>query len=458
MAQAAVVLGLRVPGLGVENVGTTAKTYPDFATVWERIGRVRDEDDEHAAFERPRRRTQPRTKDRPNYDDAEIGRVITVDRGRYTVVVGDEQRVVTAMKSRPLGRQGVVVGDEVKIVGDVSGDEGSLARIVEVEPRRTVLRRTADDDDPIERVVVANADQLVVVAALADPPMRARASSTAAWWRRSTPAWSRSCASRSPTSLRPTTSSRLLEPLDVRTVVTRRDGDLDELRSVLRDRTSVLVGHSGVGKSTLVNLLVPDADRTTSHVNVVTGRGRQTSTSAMVLELPGGGWIIDTPGFRSFGLAHVEVRHVITAFPDLDEVSADCPRGCTHAASRAGVRPGRRAWRTDACGPTGSRRSAASSQAATRRTSRLLPSSRRCPRGSRRPSSPGARRRPTRTMNHDGESSHDDRGRAAGQRRGQTRQQQSHHDRDGEEHEQPEPQTVGQVLVALDELCRRRCP
>jgi ribosome biogenesis GTPase len=82
-----------------------------------------------------------------------------------------------------------------------------------------------------------------------------------------------------------------------------------------------------------VNLLVPDADRTTSHVNVVTGRGRQTSTSAMVLELPGGGWIIDTPGFRSFGLAHVEVRHVIAAFPDLDEVSADCPRGCTHAAS-----------------------------------------------------------------------------------------------------------------------------
>jgi ribosome biogenesis GTPase len=99
------------------------------------------EDDEHAAFERPRRRTRPRTKDRPNYDDAELGRVITVDRGRYTVVVGDEQRVVTAMKSRPLGRQGVVVGDEVKIVGDVSGDEGSLARIVEVEPRRTVLRR-----------------------------------------------------------------------------------------------------------------------------------------------------------------------------------------------------------------------------------------------------------------------------------------------------------------------------
>ena len=78
---------------------------------------------------------------------------------------------------------------------------------------------------------------------------------------------------------------------------------------------------------------MPDADRTISHVNVVTGRGRHTSTSAMVLELPFGGWIIDTPGIRSFGLAHVEMRHLITAFPDLDEVSADCPRGCTHAAT-----------------------------------------------------------------------------------------------------------------------------
>ena len=83
--------------------------------------------------------------------------------------------------------------------------------------------------------------------------------------------------------------------LGVPWVVTRRGGDLAEVRERLTGRTSVLVGHSGVGKSTLVNALVPDARREVGHVNAVTGRGRHTSTSAYLLELPGGGSIIDTP-------------------------------------------------------------------------------------------------------------------------------------------------------------------
>jgi ribosome biogenesis GTPase / thiamine phosphate phosphatase len=110
----------------------------------------------------------------------------------------------------------------------------------------------------------------------------------------------------------------------------RRDRTIDELRARLTGQVSVLVGHSGVGKSTLVNTLVPGADRVTGHVNAVTGRGRHISSSAIALELPEGGWVIDTPGVRSFGLAHVESARVIHAFPDLEEGTADCPRSCTH--------------------------------------------------------------------------------------------------------------------------------
>ncbi|WP_374999877.1 ribosome small subunit-dependent GTPase A [Aeromicrobium sp. CTD01-1L150] len=286
--------------------------------------------DEHAQYERPGRRTRPRTKDRPRYDDALPGRVLTIDRGRYTLSV--ESRTVTAMKARAIGRTGVVVGDDVRVVGDVSGEEGTLARIVDVAQRRTVLRRTADDDDPVERIIVANADQLVVVAALADPPPRPGLIDrclVAAFDAGMDPLVVLTKADLAS----PREMLDLLEPLDVRTIVTEQGAELAPVREALHERTSVFIGHSGVGKSTLVNALVPDAERSTSHVNEVTGRGRHTSTSAMALELAEGGWIIDTPGFRSFGLAHVEPDDVVRAFPDLQELSLQCSRGCTHAAT-----------------------------------------------------------------------------------------------------------------------------
>jgi ribosome biogenesis GTPase len=239
------------------------------------------------------------------------------------------------MKSRPLGRKGVVVGDEVRIVGDVSGDEGALARIVEVEERRSVLRRTADDDDPVERVIVANADQLVVVTALADPEPRRGLIDRALVAAYDAGLDPLLCLTKadlaSPDELLAT-----YRPLGVASVVTQRGHDPADLRERLAGRTSVMLGHSGVGKSTLVNTLVPGSDRAIGVVNAVTGRGRHTSTSALMLALPGDdgprGWIVDTPGIRSFGLAHVDPRRFIEAFPDLVPLTEQCPRGCTHEA------------------------------------------------------------------------------------------------------------------------------
>ncbi len=288
--------------------------------------------DEHAQYDRPRRRTRPRTKDRPSYDDAVVAHVLTIDRGRYTCRIGDPGdagRLVTAMKARQLGRKGVIVGDRVRLDGDSTGTEGTLARIVEVEPRDTLLRRSADDDDPVERPLVANADQLVIVVAVANPEPRQGLIDrclVAAYDGGLEPLL---CLTKTDLA-DPAALLATYDPLGVDAVSTHRDGDLTPLVERLRDRTSVLVGHSGVGKSTLVNALVPGADRATGVVNVVTGRGRHTSTSAQVLRLPFGGWIVDTPGIRSFGLAHVDPANLIQAFPDLAAETAACPRGCTH--------------------------------------------------------------------------------------------------------------------------------
>lgn len=283
---------------------------------------------------RPSRRgSRPRSKQRPKHARAQPGMVTAVDRGRYRVLT-DAGTPVVAVKARELGRGSIVVGDRVDAVGDLSGQEGTLARVVRVHPRSTVLRRSADDSDSFERVIVANADQLVIVTALADPPPRPRMIDRCLVAAFDAGMTALLCATKADLAPAEPFLAGYAE-LRVPAVATRTGPDgiigLDDLASHLRQRTSVLVGHSGVGKSTLVNALVPAAGRATGGVNTVTGRGRHTSSSAVALELAGGGWIIDTPGVRSFGLAHVDPERFLAAFDDLAQAAQECPRGCTHA-------------------------------------------------------------------------------------------------------------------------------
>lgn len=307
------------------------------------LGDADDLDDDFEAYDESSIRTRPnpkgnrpRTKRRPAHEDAQIGRVLGVDRGRFAVLIGEgteQERTITAARARELKRSPIVTGDQARVVGDTSGASGTLGRIVGILDRTSLLRRSADDTDQVERVVVANADQMLVVVAAADPEPRARLVD-------------RYLVAALDAGIRPllvVTKTDLADPapflshfdgLDLRVFTSaQRAMPVDDIAAALVGHSTVFVGHSGVGKSTLVNALVPSAGRATGHVNQVTGRGRHTSSSTVSLRYQGAagnGWVIDTPGVRSFGLGHVEPANILAAFTELAVIAETCPRGCTH--------------------------------------------------------------------------------------------------------------------------------
>jgi ribosome biogenesis GTPase / thiamine phosphate phosphatase len=300
--------------------------------------RYRDEDDVRVNQSRQfgaSNKARARTKDRPDYSEAKTAKIIEVDRGRVKcLLTGDTATEIIAMKARELGKKSVVVGDLVSVVGDLSGKEGSLARVVTVLPRKNSLTRTIDDHVNDERVIVANVDQMGIVVAAANPEPREGFID-------------RALIVAFDQGIKPiiimtkqdladgTDFLNTYKDLDITIFKVDKSSDLSTLNNQLQEKVTVLLGHSGVGKSTLVNKLLGDERRATGDVNDVTGRGRHTSSSAIALKLPSlsnnsSTWIIDTPGVRSFGIAHVEATRVISAYPEFTQAITHCPKNCTH--------------------------------------------------------------------------------------------------------------------------------
>lgn len=288
-----------------------------------------DEDDVKV---RPNPRgSRPRTKTRPNFDDAPLGMVLQVHLARYRVLL-ENGKIVTATLAKELRKDGAVTCDQVRLSGDISGEHGALARIAKIEPRKTQLSRSNDESEAGEQTIVANADQLMIVMAAANPEPRQRLVDrylVAAYNTGIQPILVMTkCDLRDPSDF-----LQDFEGFDLTVIKTRSDEpNLSAIKALLPGHTTVLVGHSGVGKTTLINSIAPGYSRATGEVNSLTGKGKHTSSSANAIPV-GDGWIVDTPGIRTFGLSGIDAASLLKGFADLNQAAAQCPRDCSHLES-----------------------------------------------------------------------------------------------------------------------------
>ena len=263
-----------------------------------------------AAKAKKTKRTQP--ADLPETDSL----VISVGPGVCTIAVdgASEQRLVHTDVT-------VAPGDRVAIRHE---------KVAAIAPRRTTLSRTDPVNPRRERIIAANIDTLVIVAATADPPFRPGLVD-------------RYLVAATRGGIQPIlcVTKIDLDP-DTRAAETYREAGVPvircstatntgiyELRDLLAGNLAVLAGHSGVGKSSLLNALTREATARTGSVSAETGKGTHTTTSSRLYELKNGARIIDTPGIRMFEPGVVTYEQLFAAFPEFAEFPCRF-RDCHH--------------------------------------------------------------------------------------------------------------------------------
>lgn len=285
-------------------------------------------DDLDEARHRRRRGTKRSTKAQERIDDADRARVVAVARGLLEVFFDDARhpaRFGGAMRGTK-----VVVGDEVRI--RPSRHDTDVARVLGLGERRTWLTRTPDDEADVERVVVANADAVGVVVA-ANRIVEAVGFVDRVMVAGSVGGLEPLVVVNKMDLADPDVVDQVMAPYDdldvtvVRTSASEQTG-LDALESALRGRWTAFTGHSGVGKSSLFNLVVPAAEQEVAEV----GRrgGRHTTVAAIAEHAPDlDAWLVDTPGVRSFGLGTLAPDQLVAHFPELVDLGCDLD-DCTH--------------------------------------------------------------------------------------------------------------------------------
>jgi ribosome biogenesis GTPase len=264
-----------------------------------------------------------------------VGTVIAIGPRSAEVVL--DGRVLTCLLAKEIAdkqQSEIAVGDLVEI--EQRGEHTAI--IQAVRPRRSKLSRPDPDRNVHERVIVANVDIVVVVVSVVSPPLHPRLIDRYLIAIRRGGAEAVICVNKadllSETELE--AELEVLQPYDrlgipiVRCSAAERRGS-DQLRELLNGKVSAFVGHSGVGKSSLLNALKPELKLEVGSVSEGYGRGTHTTTRSTMWDLGEDTKIIDTPGVRSFGLWKLRAEELPWYFPEFAAIGGCKFRDCAHS-------------------------------------------------------------------------------------------------------------------------------
>lgn len=230
----------------------------------------------------------------------------------------------------------VAVGDEVEI--EVEDEAEKTAMITEIHPRNNYINRQSPRLKHQHHIVAANLDQSLLVATLKEP----RTSqgfidrflvASEMFHVKALIAFNKSDLFKKKEQEKFEQMKEMYEAVGYKVFLTstKENTGIDELKKELKDKTTLISGHSGVGKSSLLNVIFPDMNLKTQGISGWSGKGQHTTTFAEMFDLSFGGRIIDTPGMREFGLVDISKQEVSHYFPEMRIRLNDCQfNNCLH--------------------------------------------------------------------------------------------------------------------------------
>lgn len=230
----------------------------------------------------------------------------------------------------------IAVGDEVAF--EMEDEAENRVMIHELSPRRNYVNRVSPANRRLHHIIASNLDQSLLVATLRDP----RTSvgfidrfliTCEAFHIPAVIAFNKADIYDEADMVLYANRKNMYETIGYTVLLTsiKQFESLGNLKAALQDRVTLISGHSGVGKSSLINEILEDANIRTSEVSNWSGKGMHTTTFAEMYDLPGGGRLIDTPGMREFDIADIEKTELSHYFPEMRALLNDCQfNNCMH--------------------------------------------------------------------------------------------------------------------------------